>query len=404
MLQGAVIVVLALSAQQVIAQPGLQLTFGNKGIQTIAFGGVVLDDVGAYPQDAFHIWHMKSTDLNGNLLSAGGYGWGESNYGESWNGQTSTETYTFSWGSITTRFVQNGNNLDMVVTETNNPGSGILFDGAEIYPFLFHFPKDPVNFYGYNQNVITTTGPGVSVADFGAGIVTSVIPNESVPLYGGWKSLGNSSYTPIMTSTPPDGLAPFLPRTDIPVQPGSSLTYTVSLRFTPAGTPADAKDAYASFAATYPSRMTWADKRIIGTAYLASSPSNWDITQPGGYATNPRRYFNDASVDITNPTGLQNFQTRMLAQAANVVSTANALNGQGVITWDIEGEQYPQSTSYVCSPDQIGEVAPEMESTVSDSHSAYYGAQAGRRLLPDDFERGIEGWTLLASTSLHIWR
>ncbi len=367
------IVGIALSVRTVAAQSGLKVTYGNKGVQTIAYNGVVLDDVGAYPADAFHIWHMKSTDVNGNLLTTGGYGWGESNYGESWNAQTNTETYTFSWGSIATQFVQSGSNLNITVTETNNAGSGVIFDGAEVYPFALHFPQDPVGFYGYNQNVITTTGPGVSAADFGAGVVTSVIPNESVSLYGGWKNAGTATYAPIMTATPPDGLAAFYPRNDDPVQPGSSFTYTVSLRFTPEGSAANASDAYSSFAATYPNRMTWTDKRIIGTAYLASSPSNSNITLPGGFPTNPRRYFNDSSVDITTSNGLQAFQNRMLAQARNNVSTAQALNGQGVITWDVEGEQYPQSTSYVCSPEQIATVAPEMESIVTDAKSAYFG-------------------------------
>ncbi len=352
----------------------LQVAYGAKGVQTLVFSSSTLEDTGAYPSDAFHIWHMKSTDLSGNLLSDGQYGWGESNNGTSWNAATNTETYTFTWGAIATQFVQNGNNLDMIVTETNNAGSGIIFDGAEIYPFALHFPQDPANFYGYSQYAITTLGPGVSVADFGAGIVTSVIPNEAVPLYGGWKAAGINTYTPLMTGTAPDGLATFLPRNDAPVQPGTSFTYTVSLRFTPEGAAANATDAYTSFAATYPSQMTWTDKRIIGTAYLASSPvSTGDITQPGGFPTNPRRYFNDPSVDITTPVGLQAFQDRILAQATANTANSASLSAQGVITWDIEGEQYPQSTSYVCSPDQVAAVAPEMESTITDPNSAFNG-------------------------------
>ena len=355
------------------AQQGLQVTYGSKGVQQISYQGSVLEDVGANPSDAFHIWHIKTTDMNGNQLTSGQYGWGESNNGTNWNPQTNTETYYFSWGSIATQFVQNGNNLDMIVTETNNAGSGAILDGAEIYPFMLHFPTDPANFYGYTQYAITTTGPGVSVADYGSGVVTSVIPNESVAMYGGWKSAGNATYSPMMTTTYPDGIATFLPHNDRAVQPGSTLSYTVSLRFTPEGTAADASDAYASFAATYPSQMTWGDKRIIGTAYLASSPSLADQTQPGGYPTNPRRYFNDASVDITNAAGLQSFQGRMLAQAQANVTTANSMGAQGVITWDIEGEQYPMNTSYVCSPDQIATISPEMESIVTDSSSPYVG-------------------------------
>ncbi len=349
---------------------GLQISYGSKGVQTIAFQGITLEDVGAHSGDAFHIWHMKSADLSGNVIP----GWGENNTGETWNASTNTETYTYSWGAISTQFIQQGATLNMIVTETNNAGSGIIFDGAEIYPFALHFPADPAGFYGYTQYAITTTGPGVSPADYGSGMVTSVLPDESLPMYVGWKNQGNATYSPLMTTTSPDGLATFLPHLDRPVQPGSSLTFTVSLRFTPSGVPASATDAYSSFAATYPSQMTWTDKRVLGTAYLASSPAGGgDSSQPGGFPTNPRRYFNDAGVDVTNSAGLQAFQNRMLAQAAANVTNTQALNGQGVITWDIEGEQFPQETSYVCSPDQIATIAPEMESIISDSSSPYYG-------------------------------
>ena len=113
---------------------------------------------------------------------------------------------------------------------------------------------------------------------------------------------------------------------------------------------------------------------VIGTAYLARSPaSTGNITQPGGFPTNPRRFFNDSTVDVTTAAGLRSFQDRMLAQAAAIVTNTQAIGGQGVITWDIEGEQFPQSTSYVCSPDQIATVAPEMETVVSDATSAYFG-------------------------------
>ena len=352
----------------------LQVTYGSKGVQTLAYNGITLEDTNAFGADVFHIWHMKATDLDGNVLSTGQYGWGESNNGTSWNAQTNTETYTFTWGSISTQFAQSGDTLNMTVTEINNAGSGILFDGAEIYPFALHFPADPSGFYGYTQYAVTTTDPGISVADFGSGVVTAVLPDESKALYTGWKNEGTATYSPMMTSTSPDGLATFLPHNDLPLAPGNTLTYTLSLRFTPEGTAANVSDATASFAQTYPSQVTWADKRILGTAFLASSPaSNGDITQPGGYSTNPRRYFNDASVDITSAAGLQAFQDRMLAQAASQVTNGKNLNAQGVITWDLEGEEYPQDTSYVCSPDQIAAVAPEMESTITDAASAFYG-------------------------------
>ena len=352
------------------AGQSLQVTYGVKGIQTLAYAGVTLEDVRLFPGDSFHIWHIKSTDLLGKVIP----GWGENNSGESWDPATHTETYLFRWGTIATQFAQHGNTLDVRVMETNHPDSGINFDGAEIYPFALHFPQDPAGFSAHSQTVVSTTGPGVSAADFGQGVVTAVLPDESIPMYVGWKNVGANTYSPWMTTTSPDGLAAFLPHQDYPVGPGKMFTYTLYFRFTPEGVAADAGDAYSSFRAKYPSHMTWSDKRIIGTAYLASSPpSSGNASLSGGFPTNPRRYFDDPSVDVTTSSGLRAFQTRMLKQAATNVITSSALHAQGVITWDIEGEQYPQATSYVCSPDQIATVSPEMESIITDRGSLYLG-------------------------------
>ncbi len=82
----------------------LQVTYGAKGVQTIAFNGKVLENTATFPADTFHIWHMKATDLAGNVLSSGQYGWGENNNGTSWNAASNTETYTFTWGYIAVQF------------------------------------------------------------------------------------------------------------------------------------------------------------------------------------------------------------------------------------------------------------------------------------------------------------
>jgi hypothetical protein len=373
-----------------LSQSGLQITYGANGPETLAFEGVVLDSTHAFPADSFHIYHLQTTDLHGKELSAGQYGWGETNDSRTWNPISQTMTYTFLWGSIATKFIQNGENLDLSVTETNLANSGIIFEGAEIYPFILHFPNDPVGFAGYSQYAITTTGPGVTVADYGLATVTSVVPDESPSLYSGWKNLGANTYSPLMTTTAPDGLPAFLPSVSTPVSPGTSFTYTVSLRFSSHGTTADASDAYASFASKYPNQMTWSDRRILGTAYLASSPADGNINQPGGFPKNPRRYFNDSTLDITTASGLKNFQNRMLEQANANVQNARAMNGQGVITWDIEGEQYPQNTSYVCSPEQIATLAPEMESAVLDASSPYHRQRLDDAYFKIQFNAGLK--------------
>jgi hypothetical protein len=366
--------------EKIVAQSDLKVTYGDSGIKQLSYKGVVLEDLNQYASDAFHIWHMKMTDLSGNVLSSGQYGWGENNNGRNWDAGSKTWTYPFSWGSIQVQFVQDGNTLNMKVTETNLADSGVLLDGAVIYPFVLHFPQLPHGFVdsSYAQLAFNTTGPSVTLADYGSGEVASVVTHVSKPLYSGFQPAGqDSSYFPIISGTALDGMATFQPHNDRPVAPGQTDSFTVSLRFAPSGMSVAslAADAYQSWTKTWPAQINWMDRRVIGTVYLASSPQG-NVNQPGGYPNNPRRYFNDSNAsdfNVWTSAGLAAFQAKILQQATNNVENLRKLNAQGAITWDIEGEQYPQDTSYVCEPDKIAQVAPEMESTVVDTASPYFG-------------------------------
>jgi hypothetical protein len=373
--------VVVLSASSLSAPaPGLQVTYGSNGIQQLSYNGVTLEDLSRDPSDAFHVWHMSSTTLSGTPLTAGQYGWGEANNGRTWNASTHTWTYPFIWGSITVQFVQSGNTLNMNVVEQNNSNSGIIFNGANIYPFVLNFPRLPNSFTdpSYEQLAFNTTGPSVTLADYGQGEVAAVVTNPAKPLYSGFQPTGGTlAYFPIIASTSIDGMASFFPQNNRPIWPGQSDAFTVSLRFAPSGTPTAsiAADAYKNWAAAYPPTLHWSDHRIIGTVYLASSPQG-NPSVAGGYPSNPRRYFNDnnaSDFDVRTATGLAKFQARILQQAQSNVQNLQKLDAQGAITWDIEGEQYPQMTSYVCEPDQIAQIAPEMESIVSDPASPYKG-------------------------------
>lgn len=357
----------------------LRVQFGSNGLQSLTYNGKVLEDLSAYPSDSFHIFHMKSTDLSGKVITTGQYGWGENNNGRTWDPGRKTWTYSFSWGQISLQYVQSGDTLNLIVSETNKSNSGIIFDGATISPLLLHFPQLPVGFSdaSYSQYAYNTTAPSVTTADWGSGEVVSVVANASKPLYSGFQSCGGNVYGAAISSTTPDGLATFQPHIDRAVLPGQTDTFTVSLRFAPSGTATGtlAADAYRNWTSTWPPQLNWTDRRVIGTVYLASSPTG-NVNQPAGYPVNPRRYFNDSNssdFDVTTASGLKKFQARILQQSAANVRNLRQLNAQGAITWDIEGEQYPQDTSYVCSPDQIGTVAPEMESIVTDTTSPYVG-------------------------------
>ena len=372
-----------------LAQPGsgqdsasspLQVTFGPNGLQTLSWNGIPLADINTHPADKFYIGHMKATDANGKLLTGGQYGWGEANAGRSWNPATRTWEYRFSWGAISVHYAPTPTTLDIITTIVNNANSGIVFDGAAVFPAVLHFPHLPKGFSqpNYPQMAFNTIAPSVTLADWGSGEVAAVAPDAAKPLYTGFwpaSSPDGVAYSTEISGTTPDGLATFQPHNDRPVRPGQKDEYTVSLRFAPANTPSSslATDAYTSWAAHYPPSLHWTDHRALGTAYLASSPQGPDHHQPGGFPTNPRRYFNTDAVDVLTPSGLEAFQKRILTRAAEEAANAHRMNAGGVITWDIEGEEYSQPTSYVCSPDAIAEISPEMESIVHASGSRYNG-------------------------------
>jgi hypothetical protein len=354
----------------------LHVTFSEHGVQTISYQGQTLEDLNRWPADAFHIWHMKAFDSEGKPLSGGQYTWGESNNGRTFETATKTWRYAFPWGSIRLQYKQAGDTLNLIVTTTNNANSGITFDGASIYPLVLHLPRVPVGFGEPDDShyIGDLEQPAIAVADFGAGEVLSVAPDPDKPVYVGFQALGKDfAYAPIVSSTAPDNYdSPEHPGREL--KPGASDTFLVSLRFAPHKTSPEqlAPDAYKAFATRYPETLHWTDRRIIGTVFLASSPQG-DKTQPSGFPTNPRRYFSDASVDIKTPEGLKHFQLRILKQASDVVENLKRMNAQAAITWDIEGEQYPQDTSYACSPDLIAKLSPEMESTITDKGSPYAG-------------------------------
>ena len=354
----------------------LQITYGMHGLEKLVYSGQTLEDLGRWPDDAFHIWHMKAFDLAGKPLTSGQYGWGENHESRTFDLATKTWAYTFTWGSISLLYRQDGNALNMRVTTVNHANSGVVLDGSTIYPLMLHLPRIPVGFGqpGDSYYVSDLEQPAVAIADFGSGEVVSVAPDPAKAVYIGFQALGKGfAYTPIISSTAPDNFnAP--EHQGRMIKPGDTDTFTVSLRFAPVHTVPEqlASDAYKAFATRYPATLHWTDRRILGTVFLASSPQG-EKTRASGFPTNPRRYFTDSSVNIKTPEGLRQFQLRVLKQASDVVANLKRLHAQGAITWDIEGEEYPQDTSYACSPDQIATLSPEMESTITEHSSPYIG-------------------------------
>lgn len=129
--------------------------------------------------------------------------------------------------------------------------------------------------------------------------------------------------------------------------------------------------------------LDWEDRRPICDLHLSSS----------GHlsATNPRGWLNDPSLDVTTPAGVRAFHERLLAYAGRSVAILREMNAQGMVVWDIEGQQ---DDGYIGDPRQAERLAPELVG-VLDAFFARFreaGFQVGVTVRPQRYEGGRQRW------------
>ena len=107
-----------------------------------------------------------------------------------------------------------------------------------------------------------------------------------------------------------------------------------------------------------PTLIHWPDRRPIGVLFLAE---NYYAS-----ATNPRGWFNDPKLDVTGPEGPQRFRAALMDYTQRSIEILKRTGAQGVIVWDLEGEQYPHKTSYIGDPRLLDRLAPEMAAAADE--------------------------------------
>jgi hypothetical protein len=265
-------------------------------------------------------------------------------------------TRTFGWGTVSTHYEAKGNRLFLTVTTTNKSTSTI--EAVSYEPLGFAFPDKVVEYDGSAPLLGNNVGnPTLITLSYKDGVV--VLANEDVkrPLLIGFPwALDRPANTvfPLRIETGRDPMLPdALPYIDRPIAPGDSDVFTVSLRFGPRGASGLTLggDVLQRFAKAFPSQLQWRDRRPVGTVTLASSGLN--------SPTNPRGWFQDPKLDVNTEEGRADFRRRVLQTAQSTISVLREMNAQGMITWDIEGQQYPQAT-YAGDPRVYATMAPEM--------------------------------------------
>lgn len=107
-----------------------------------------------------------------------------------------------------------------------------------------------------------------------------------------------------------------------------------------------------------PTSLNWPDRRPIGVLFLAS---NYHSS-----ATNPRGWFNDPKLDVTGTNGAEHFRKALMEYTDRSLDVLKRTGAQGVIVWDLEGEQYPHKTTFIGDPRLVDRLAPEMAAVADE--------------------------------------
>ena len=127
-----------------------------------------------------------------------------------------------------------------------------------------------------------------------------------------------------------------------------------------------APEAYQAFRDARPSVIAWPDRRPIMSWFIG------EVTKRS--PLNPRGYLQDATLDVSD---LSAFRTRVLAAANKTreMMDARPVRPQGLIIWDLEGQEFVHATTYVGDPTVFGQgYAPEMNAVADDLFKVFRGA------------------------------
>jgi hypothetical protein len=324
----------------------VNIAMNNQGLTSLTFNGNQFLSYGD-----FRVNRVLMRDASGNTFNA------DLTVNASANQALQQLTLAYSWGSVKVGYVTSGNRLTLNITTTNTSANTI--QGLFFEPMGLHFPAAPQEFDGSIPLICSNVGdPCIESMTYGSG--TLVMANEDVqkPLIVGFPwALDKPTNTvfPLRINTDRENMYPDrVPYVNRPVAPGGTDLFQISLRFGAPGASAASlvSDIYQRYASAFPSQLQWADRRAVGTLFLSSAAI--------GSASNPRGWFNDPTIDVTNAAGVASLKTRVLAFADASIAILRSMNAQGMITWDIEGQQYPHATSYVGDPRMFATLAPEM--------------------------------------------
>jgi len=365
---------LLLAAPAFAAPPKVTVTFDNNGLATLQGGDTPLLKSGALVID--NVFFADDQDKH---VAAD-----RSNPTISFERTAQRVSHSWPWGAIRCRYTLAGTRLNLDLTIENDTAGPM--SGVELSLLELQFPRRPAGtMWERRLPMMADSEDDITalVADYGSGMLTFCNDDPGTVVRAGFspgsrppQETWNLKVTSINTS---GGRKVF-------VQPRSHRTFRFSLRFSEAGVALKtvAGDLMEKFAAAHPFQLKWPDRRPIGVLTLASSEHR--------SATNPRGWLSDPKLNFVGPGGAKRFREKILAAADRSIALLREMGAQGMIFWDMEGEEFPD-ISYVGDPRMTKQLAPEMDPVAPEFFARFHkaGFRTGVCLRPSRIIPGKDG-------------
>lgn len=278
----------------------------------------------------------------------------------------------YAWGTVGIQYFPRPGRLDLAVT-IENRSTGVLADW-EMTLLTLRLPASPAGFKG--AMVSTLDNLGIVEANCGGTRLIACCDTIYPPLHFGLgKPSGKDNLdVPLVVKggvNVPEPGAYFIHPHGLPrIPPGKNLTLEFSLRWPgKAESEVVLADLYKRFADYYKPTHAWGDHRPIGQLIL---PTGGDPKKKT--VANPRNWFGDPKMDINTDEGQAKFKKQMMDYADRSIKAIQDTGGQGMILWNMEGEENPQPISYIGDPRMTKVLAPEMDAVADEFFAKFRDA------------------------------
>jgi hypothetical protein len=356
LLRYACVAILAGVGHAVAAPVTIQLSPSYDGITNLSYLGaqyVSMTHPPGSPQGRFHL----ATKFAGDTAIA-------DNTPSSVSLKGTTLTNSYSWGTASCTYTATNDKIVFAYKVTNTSTRTLNVTKVRVLDIQFPSLEAPKGWSSsYVPGVYNNQQPQVLMASYNTGVLAVVQPDAATSRTANFEVYFTYRY---YNGYPLN----FVSFNQIP--PGSSDQFQVELRFGATGSWSGdlAGDVLNAFERLNPQTNSWADRRPIGQDFLGVVNKKWP--------TNPRGWLNDSTINVFTADGLAAFKTKMFQHADGLIKLAKHMNAQGIVFWDLEGEQYPQGIStYVGNPQLLSKVAPEMD-TIADAFMANFTNQGLR--------------------------